>query len=120
MDEIKKTTIRFNLENEQDKELWNAIQGKPERKKNNYIKFLIWAGLHQEEQKKVLEELSDIKNMLVQGDFQVALCENEKEIVDKKESKEVEQQKEPLERWEKGQQEEIEIDAEVMNFLDNL
>lgn len=117
MDQIKKTSIRFNLENEQDKEIWDAIQQKPEKKKNTYIKFLIWAGLHQEQQQKVLDELSELKNMLMQSDIQVSLNKKSETV---EETEIVEQQKQSFEPMEETQTEPIEIDAEVMNFLDNL
>lgn len=122
MDEIKKTTIRFNLENEQDKEIWNAIQEKPEKKKNTYMKYLIWTGLHQEEQTKVLEELSELKNMLVHGNLSMLSGKNEKTIVNEREdgNEELNLQEHILENREENKPENIEIDADVMSFLDSL
>lgn len=122
MDEIKKTTIRFNLENEQDKEIWNAIQGKTEKKKNTYVKYLIWTGLHQEEQTKVLEALSELKNMLVRGNVSMPSDKSEQTIVNEREdgNGEADLQEHILENREENKPENIEIDADVMSFLDSL
>lgn len=117
MDQIKKTSIRFNLENEQDKEIWDAIQRKPEKKKNTYIKFLIRAGLHQEQQQKVLDELSELKNMIMHSDIQVTSNEKIERVED---TEILEQQEQCLKPTGETQTESVEIDAEVMNFLDNL
>lgn len=122
MDEIKKTTLRFNLGNEQDKEIWNAIQGKTEKKKNTYIKYLIWTGLHQEEQIKVLEALSELKNMLVRGNLSMPSDKSEQTIVNEREdgNGEADLQEHILENREENKPENIEIDADVMSFLDSL
>ncbi len=122
MDEIKKTTVRFNLEQEQDKEIWEALQRKHEKKKNNYIKYLIWMGLHQEEQVKVLEELAELKNMLAHGNISMSPDETAKAVFNEREDG-----NEKLDIWEtisenreKDEPESIEIDADVMSFLDSL
>lgn len=122
MDEIKKTTVRFNLENEQDKQIWNAIQKKPEMKRNCYIKHLICAGLHQEEQAKVLEELAELKNMLIHGNLSIPSGETAKIVLNERKDvdEELDLQEPILEKRDKEQPEHIEIDADVMSFLDSL
>lgn len=122
VDEIKKTTVRFNLENEQDKQIWIAIQKKPERKRNQYIKYLIDTGLHQEEQTNVLEELAELKNMLIHGNLSIPSDETAKIVLNERKDGdgELDLQEPIVEQRDKEQPEHIEIDADVMSFLDSL
>lgn len=112
MDRIKKTTIRFNLEDSSDADLWNIIQEKKDKKKNNYIKYLLFLGLQQEKNISILEELFELKNILLNR----TVSENIEEV-----SVGANDVKEELTLQKKSEKtENIEIDADVMNFLDSL
>lgn len=116
MDRIKKTTIRFNLEDSSDADLWNIIQEKKDKKKNNYIKYLLFLGLQQEKNTSILEELFELKNILLNR----TVSENiEKNIEEVSGGANVVKEELTLQK-ESEKTENIEIDADVMNFLDSL
>ncbi len=60
MAEIKKITLRFYLENKRDKGLWNLIQN--DNNTNEYIKNLIQEAIKQQQQQSVLEEVKEAVN----------------------------------------------------------
>lgn len=122
MDRIKKTTIRFNLENNFDEDIWNAIQKKSDQKKNSYIKYLLSLGLQQEVNIEILEKLSELKNILVEQNLE-GYPEKDRTVVsnvgDVSED-ELTLQNEIMRETDKTETGNIEIDADVMNFLDSL
>ena len=122
MDRIKKTTIRFNLENNFDEDIWNAIQKKSDQKKNSYIKYLLSLGLQQEVNIEILEKLSEMKNILVEQNLE-GYPEKDRTVVsnvgDVSED-ELTLQNEIMRETDKTETGNIEIDADVMNFLDSL
>lgn len=141
MAEIKRIAVRFNLdEDEQDKELWNVIQQK--KKKNDYIKTLIRAGIQQQEQQSILEKVMEIKNMLenlkrggmssynahMETESHLQQTNGSYAIIDPKEEVQnetmvMENAEDETTSTQTGMAEAEHhpvIDADVMNFLDNL
>lgn len=142
MAEIKKTTLRFYLENAQDKEIWNTIQD--HKNMNEYIKNLIQAAIRQQEQQSVLEEIREIKRMIEclnrEGMSWMASMEVPSHVQQLNGSYMVTDPKEDIQKGktesvmgnvgpETGTKTEMQIsdveqqytiDADVMNFLDNL
>lgn len=130
MEETKKMTLRFNLENSQDKKIWAVIQ--KQKNKTEYIKNLIRTGIEQKEQQSVLKELSEIKKMIkeinVIDTSAFAVVPQEIKNLQNEQRQPKQQIPETLE-METMQPETMEmeessvppvIDADVMNFLDNL
>lgn len=122
MDRIKKTTIRFNLENNFDEDIWNAIQKKSDQKKNSYIKYLLSLGLQQEMNIEILEKLSELKNILVEQNLEGYPGKDRTEVSNVRDVSEDELtlQNEIMRETDKTETGNIEIDADVMNFLDSL
>lgn len=122
MDRIKKTTIRFNLENNFDEDIWNAIQKKSDQKKNSYIKYLLSLGLQQEVNIEILEKLSELKNILVEQNLEGYPGKDRTEVSNVRDVSEDELtlQNEIMRETDKTETGNIEIDADVMNFLDSL
>ncbi len=122
MDRIKKTTIRFNLENNFDEDIWNAIQKKSDQKKNSYIKYLLSLGLQQEVNIEILEKLSELKNILVEQNLEGYPEKDRTEVSNVRDVSEDELtlQNEIMRETDKTETGNIEIDADVMNFLDSL
>lgn len=130
MEETKKMTLRFNLENSQDKKIWAVIQ--KQKNKTEYIKNLIRTGIEQKEQQSVLEELSEIKKMIKEINVidTSAFAVVPQEIKNlQNEQRQPKQQIPETPEMETMQPETMEmeessvppvIDADVMNFLDNL
>lgn len=130
MEEIKKMTLRFNLENSQDKKIWTVIQ--KQKNKTEYIKNLILTGIERKEQQSVLKELSEIKKMIEE----INVTDTSAFTVEPQEIKNLQdEQTQPKQQivetleMENMQPETMEmkessvppvIDADVMNFLDNL
>ena len=122
MDRIKKTTIRFNLENNFDEDIWNAIQKKSDQKKNSYIKYLLSLGLQQEVNIEILEKLSELKNILVEQNLEGYPEKDRTEVSNVRDVSEdvLTLQNEIMRETDKTETGNIEIDADVMNFLDSL
>jgi hypothetical protein len=122
VDRIKKTTIRFNLENNFDEDIWNAIQKKSDQKKNSYIKYLLSLGLQQEMNIEILEKLSELKNILVEQNLEGYPGKDRTEVSNVRDVSEDELtlQNEIMRETDKTETGNIEIDADVMNFLDSL
>ena len=129
MGDIKKITIRLNLQSSTDARIWDRIEKQVQQKKgNNYLKDLILLGLKQEEQAVVLEEIREIKQILKGSSREWNLEENEetagfKEIERLQETVEEipEQTEEPPEPvGDEPMEKEVSIAQDVMNFLDNL
>lgn len=130
MEETKKMTLRFNLENSQDKKIWAVIQ--KQKNKTEYIKNLIRTGIEQKEQQSVLKELSEIKEMIKEINVidTSAFAGVPQEIKNlQNEQRQPKQQIPETLEMETMQPETMEmeessvppvIDADVMNFLDNL
>lgn len=131
MGDIKKITIRLNLQNSTDARIWDRIEKQVQQKKgNNYLKDLILLGLKQEEQAVVLEEIREIKQMLKGNSREWNLEENEEtaglkemerlqETVEEiPEQTQTEENPEPV--VDEPMETEVSIAQDVMNFLDNL
>lgn len=129
MGDIKKITIRLNLQNSTDARIWDRIEKQVQQKKrNNYLKDLILLGLKQEEQAVVLEEIREIKQMLKGSSREWNLEENE-ETAGLKETErlqetveeipeQIEEHPEPV--GDESMEREVSIAPDVMNFLDTL
>lgn len=128
--EVKKITVRLNLQNSTDARIWAKIEKQIQQKQgNNYLKELILLGLQQEEQTVVLEEIREIKQLLMENRGKWSLEENE-ETAGLKKTESLEEEKEIPEREEEqpeptgdeSMEEKVSVDIapEVMDFLDNL
>ncbi|MDE7423783.1 MAG: hypothetical protein K2N51_08840 [Lachnospiraceae bacterium] len=129
MGDIKKITIRLNLQNSTDARIWDRIEKQIQQKKgNNYLKDLILLGLKQEEQAVVLEEIREIKQML-KGSSREWNLEEKEETAGLKETErlqetveeipeQIEEHPEPVE--DESMEKEVSIAPDVMNFLDTL
>lgn len=127
--DVKKITVRLNLQNSTDARIWQKIEEQVQQKKgNNYLKDLILLGLQQEEQAVVLEEIREIKQIL-KGSSRKWNLEEKEETAGLKETEtlqeaveeipeQVEQHPEPVGDESMGK--EVSIAPDVMNFLDNL
>lgn len=128
--EVKKITVRFNLQNSTDARIWHSIKERIQQKQgNNYLKELILLGLQQEEQTVVLEEIREIKQLLMENRGKCSLEENEEtaglkktESLEEKEEipEHEEEQPEPTGDEPMEEKVSVDIDPEVMDFLDNL
>lgn len=131
--EVKKITVRLNLQNSTDARIWAKIEKQIQQKQgNNYLKELILLGLQQEEQTVVLEEIREIKQLLMENRGKWSLEENEETAgLKKTESSEDSEEEEEIPEREEEQPEptgdepmeekvSVDIDPEVMDFLDNL
>lgn len=128
--EVKKITVRLNLQNSTDARIWAKIEKQIQQKQgNNYLKELILLGLQQEEQTVVLEEIREIKQLLMENRRKWSLEENEETAGLKKtesleEEEEIpeqeEEQPEPTGDEPMEEKVSVDIDPEVMDFLDNL
>lgn len=129
MGDIKKITIRLNLQNFTDARIWQRIEEQVQQKKaTNYLKELILLGLKQEEQEAVLEEIREIKWLLKGNRGEWSL--EEKKVTGVKETERLEEEAE--EKTPKQAEEQLEllgneimekemsIAPDVMNFLDTL
>lgn len=133
MGEIKKITIRLNLEDSIDSRIWKHLEDVQPKKRTNCLKDLVLSGLKQEQQEIVLKEIRELRQMLMGGSPERPLHENREVTVraepqrivakETQESFPVSPEKEP-DREKPVVQEAIaetaEIDPTVMNFLDNL
>lgn len=127
--EVKKITIRLNLQNSTDARIWHRMEKQIQQKKaNNYLKELILLGLQQEEQAVVLKEIREIKQILKGNREEWSLGEKEEtagvketerqEGAEEEIPEQTEEQSEPV--GDEPIEKEVSIAQDVMKFLDNL